>query len=51
VPSQPLSPWARLQAWERLTLRLSLALHCSLTSLEALPLSRLRWLATELEKK
>ena len=46
----PHSPRARLQTWDRLLLSISLALHCSPTSLEALPLARLKAMAAELSR-
>lgn len=48
---RPHSPRARLQSWDKLLLRLALALHCSPTTLELLPVGRLKAMATELGKK
>ena len=47
---KPHSPWARLQSWDKLLLSLGLALHCSPTTLERLPVARLRAMATELQR-
>jgi hypothetical protein len=48
---KPHSVGARLLQWDRVLLRLSLALHCSPISLETLPLARLQAMLSELNKQ
>lgn len=47
----PHSPWARLKSLDSLALSISLALHCSPTSLEQLPVAQLRAMAADIAKR